>query len=115
MGDMNIDRDNVGRIIMLTYGKMEHGGPYWCYVAIKPSRFEEYKTAMASKQYNMQNFDLDGFGEIVVSGEGATPPQDVTQKVAALFDAPIRELFKDADPMATLDQKIQHLSGNPDA
>ena len=39
------DADTLSRVIMLLYGKMDHGGPFWCYVAIKPSMFEAFKSA----------------------------------------------------------------------
>ena len=39
--------DNVSRVIMLLYGKMDHGGPFWCYVAVKPSQFEAFKANLS--------------------------------------------------------------------
>jgi hypothetical protein len=96
------DPDTLSRIVMLTFGRMDHGGPYWCYVAIKPSRYEAYRQAMASMSYNMQNFDKDNYGEVIVSGEGDRPPSEITKKVAKMFNVPIREFFKDDKPDETV-------------
>ena len=104
--------DDVARIVMLAFGTMESGGPYWCYVAVKPSRYEEFKRAMESKKYNMQNYAKDGYGEVVVSGEGALPPQDVTKQVAMMFNVPIKDLFADADPIVLINSKMKKLSEN---
>src|SRR5688572_14121029 len=97
--------DTVARVLMLTFGVMDNGGPYWVYVAVKPSRYLEFKRAIDSKKYNMQNFDKDAYGEIVVSGDGPKPPVDVTKQVAKLFDVPVRDLFKDENPDETIRKK----------
>lgn len=102
--------DSHSRIVMLAFGRMEHGGQYWCYVAVKPSRYEEYKAALDSKTYNMQRFADDGFGEVIVSGEGSLPPTEITKKVAAMFGIPIKQLFAQADPMQSAEEKIKSLN-----
>lgn len=83
----------TSRVIMLTFGQMNHGGPYWCYVAVKPSRYDEFRQKMASMTYNMQQFDSEGYGEIVVSGEGIRPPSAISKQVAALYNIPLTVLF----------------------
>src|SRR5437763_1785055 len=113
MADTAITQDSAARIIMLAFGNMEQGnGMYWAYVAVKPSRYEEFKRAMAGKQYNIQNFVKDEFGEVVVSGEGGLPPRDVTKQVAQLFGIPINQLFSDADPMPIINKAIDKLKEN---
>jgi hypothetical protein len=77
--------DNVSRVIMLLYGKMDHGGPFWCYVAVKPSQFEAFKAAEAAGKIDLYNFEP--YGEVIVSAEGQTPPEDVTLKVAEMYGA----------------------------
>ena len=72
--------DNVSRVIMLLYGKMEHGGPFWCYVAVKPSQFEAFKAAEAEGSIDLYNFEP--YGEVIVSAEGHTPPAAVTSQRA---------------------------------
>jgi len=101
--------DDIARIVMLAFGPMEQGGEYWCYVAVRPGRYEEFKRAMAGKRYNIQHFEQDGYGEIIVSGDGGLPPRDVTKQVAQLFNIPIRQLFEDIDPQAAIAKGIEAL------
>ncbi len=104
------DPDNVSRIIMLLYGKMDHGGPFWCYVAIKPSMFEGFKAAEAKGAIDLYNFTE--FGEVIVSGEGQTPPEEVTLKVAELYGADASTFFQPIDPIAEIGKKIDELKAN---
>ena len=102
--------DDVSRIIMLLYGKMDHGGPFWCYVAIKPSQFEGFKTAEKAGSIDLYNFDA--YGEVIVSAEGETPPEEVTLKVAELYGADASTFFQPMDPMAEISKKIEELKAN---
>lgn len=102
-------KDEIGRIVVLVRGLMEKGGFYWCYVAVKPSLYERFQEA-STKKYNIQNFVKDGYGEVVVSGEGREPPQEVTAKVAELFGVTVESLFKDAQPLESLDAKLKEMS-----
>jgi len=106
MADINQTTDDKARVIMLTFGHLEQGGMYWCYVAVKPTRYEEFKKLTGGKQYNIQNFVADGFGEIVVSGEGSLPPKEVTQQVAEIFGVPIKQLFADIDPLSEIAKEL---------
>ena len=103
-----IDKDNVARMIMLVRGLMENGGFYWAYVAVKPTLHKQFAAAIANK-YNIQNFSKDGYGEVVVSGEGKNPPDEVTKKVAEMFSMNPAQLFSDEDPEATLANKLEEL------
>lgn len=93
-----INPDDHSRIVMLAFGSMERGGKYWCYVAVKPGRYDAYRAALDTGQYNMQNFAADGFGEVIVSGEGSLPPQEITKQVADMFAIPVKQLFAQIDP-----------------
>lgn len=97
---------------MLAFGAMNHGGPYWCYVAVKPGRYDEFQAAMQSKKYDMQRFEKDEFGEVIVSGEGVVPPGDVTRQVAEMFAIPISQLFQDTSPKKTIMVKLEELNKN---
>lgn len=99
--------DALSRIIMLLYGKMDHGGPFWCYVAIKPSQFDAFKAAEAAGSIDLYNFDP--FGEVIVSAEGETPPEDVTIKVAEMYGADPSTFFQPIDPIAEITKKIDEL------
>jgi hypothetical protein len=102
-----IEPDDISRIVMLTYGKMDHGGPYWCYVAVRPSLYPEFSQAMDSKTYNMQNFAKDGYGEVIVSGEGVMPPKEITKKVAEMFKISPKDLFADIEHNKKIDEIVE--------
>jgi hypothetical protein len=99
--------DDRARLVSLTVGKMENGSPYWCYIAIKPSRYGEFTALIKAGNYNMQNFVDDGFGEVIVSGTGMTPPTDVTKQVAKMFNVPIKELMKETDGKVALEKALE--------
>lgn len=103
----NYEPDNVSRVIMLLYGQMEHGGPFWCYVAVKPSQFEAFKAAEAAGKIDLYNFDA--YGEVIVSAEGQTPPEEVTLKVAEMYGADASTFFQPIDPIAEINKKIDEL------
>jgi hypothetical protein len=105
--------DNVSRVIMLLYGKMEHGGPFWCYVAIKPSQFEAFKVAETAGTIDLYNFDA--YGEVIVSAEGQTPPEEVTLKVAEMYGADASTFFQPIDPMAEIGKKIDEIKAKDGA
>ena len=101
------DADNLSRVIMLLYGKMDHGGPFWCYVAVKPSQFEAFKTAEKGGQIDLYNFEA--YGEVIVSAEGQTPPEEVTLKVAEMYGADASTFFQPIDPIAEINKKIDEM------
>ena len=101
------DPDLLSRVIMLLYGKMDHGGPFWCYVAVKPSQFSAFKEAESKGAIDLYNFDP--FGEVIVSAEGQTPPEEVTLKVAEMYGADPSTFFQPIDPMAEISRKIDEL------
>ena len=103
----NYDPDNLSRVIMLLYGKMDHGGPFWCYVAVKPSQFDAFKAAEAAGSIDLYNFEA--FGEVIVSAEGQTPPEEVTLKVAEMYGADASTFFQPIDPMAEISKKIDEI------
>jgi hypothetical protein len=99
--------DNLSRVIMLLYGKMDHGGPFWCYVAVKPSQFDSFKAAETAGTIDLYNFEP--FGEVIVSAEGSTPPEEVTLKVAEMYGADASTFFQPIDPIAEIGKKIDEL------
>lgn len=100
-----LDADQLSRVIMLIYGKMDHGGPFWCYVAIKPSKFDAFKKAEKEGKIDLYNFEE--FGEIIVSAEGKTPPSEVTLKVAELYGADPSTFFQPIDPIEKINEKLE--------
>ncbi|MBN8543094.1 MAG: hypothetical protein J0M34_02395 [Alphaproteobacteria bacterium] len=99
--------DQLSRVIMLLYGKMDHGGPFWCYVAVKPSMFDAFKAAETSGKIDLYNFEE--YGEVIVSAEGQTPPEEVTLKVAEMYGADPSTFFQPIDPIAEIGKKIEEL------
>jgi len=102
-----LDADALSRVIMLLYGSMDYGGPFWCYVAIKPSKFDAFKEAEAAHTIDLINFD--DFGEVIVSAEGQEPPPEVTAKIAEMYGANVDTFFKSIDPIAEIAAKIAQM------
>lgn len=105
--DDKYNPDNLSRVIMLLYGKMDHGGPFWCYVAVKPSQFEAFKAAEAAGNIDLYNFEP--FGEVIVSAEGQTPPEEITLKVAEMYGADASTFFQPIDPLTEINKKIDEI------
>lgn len=103
--DNPFDPDKLSRVIMLLYGKMDNGNPFWCYTAIKPSKFEAFKIAEQQGKIDLYNFEE--FGEVIVSAEGKTPPEEVTLKVAEIYGADASTFFQPIDPIAQINDKIE--------
>lgn len=112
-GGDKYDPDNISRIIMLVYGVMDHGGPFWCYVAVKPSQYDAFKEAEAAGKIDL--YDFDAYGEIIVSAEGETPPQEVTQKVAEMYNTDPSTFFQPMDPKKVIADKIEELKASEDS
>ena len=77
------------------------------YVAVKPSQFEAFKAAEAGGNIDLYNFDA--FGEVIVSAEGQTPPEEVTLKVAEMYGADAATFFQPIDPLAEIGKKIDEI------
>lgn len=101
------DPDRISRIIMLVYGVMDHGGPFWCYVAVKPSKYDAFKAAEANATLDLYNFEE--YGEVIVSAEGETPPEEVTLRVAEMYQTDPSKFFQPVDPKQVINDKIAEL------
>lgn len=100
--------DSLSRVIMLLNGHMDHGGPFWCYVAIKPSMFEAFKVAEREGAVDLYNFEE--FGEVIVSAEGDWPPYEVTKKVGEMYGSDADSFFGEIDPLKEIGNKIAQLN-----
>ncbi len=105
--------DNISRIIMLVYGTLDTGGPFWCYVAVKPSMYDAFKEAESSGKLDLYNFDA--YGEVVVSGEGEKPPVEVTEKVAEIYNTDASSFFQPIDPKQEIEEKIAKLKAQDES
>jgi hypothetical protein len=105
--DEKYNPDNIARIIMLVYGKLQNGNPFWCYCAVKPGMFDQFKADEAAGKLDLYNFEP--YGEVVVSGEGETPPNEVTAKVAEMYNTDASKFFQPIDPQKEIAEKIEEL------
>ena len=71
------------RTIVLIYGLLEDGGPFWLYAAVKPSKYKDFLAAQ--KDGSLDLYTFDEYGEIIISDKGTSPPDEVTLKVAEMY------------------------------
>lgn len=83
MTDQPTANDDQKRIIVLIYGMLENGNPFWLFAAVKPNKYQAFMAAQKDGQIDLYHFEP--FGEIIVSGEGKSPPDEVTLKVAEMY------------------------------
>jgi hypothetical protein len=76
-------KTDLTRIIVLVYGVLQSGGPFWVFVAVKPTEYDAFVRAQKEGKLNLHQFSP--YGEIIVSGEGKSPPDDITIKVAEMY------------------------------
>lgn len=77
------EKIDLTRTIILLYGILENGNPFWVFVAVKPSKYQDFLKAQKEGSLNLHQFLP--YGEIIVSGTGKSPPDDVTIKVAEMY------------------------------
>ena len=107
MSDSNIispDKDQLARIIVLLYGMMEGGKPFWVYAAVKPSQYDDFNAAKSNGTLKLDAFEA--YGEIIIAGEGQTPPVEVTLKIAEVYQTDPNQLFEDQNPTAQLTDQL---------
>ena len=80
---------------MLVYAMLDTGQSCWIYAAVKPTKQEDFLRAQKDGTLDMYNFGE--FGEIIVSGEGKSPPDDVTLKVAEMYQTDPTTMFQPID------------------
>ena len=83
------------RTIVLIYGLLENGNPCWIYAAVKPSKYQAFLTA--HKEGKVDMYDFAPYGEIIVSGEGKTPPDEITLKVAEMYQTDPTKALENAE------------------
>lgn len=98
------DPDALARIIVLVYGMLEGGKPFWVYAAVKPSAYDGFNDAKKHGKLNLHDFDA--YGELIIAGEGQTPPIEVTLKVAEVYQTDVSKFFDGSDPKAALSEKL---------
>src|SRR5687768_5068735 len=92
MTEQKPNTDDKIRTIILMYAMFDNGNPCWVFVAVKPSQYQPFLNAHKEGKIDLYNFGT--YGEIIVSGEGKSPPDDVTLKVAEMYQTDPNTLFK---------------------
>jgi len=77
--------DDAVRLVLVVRGRLADGEPFWCYVALKPSKRWDFAAAQIEERLDLEEFEE--FGEVIVSGLGVDPPDEVTRKVSELYGA----------------------------
>lgn len=83
MAETQQNNTDLTRTIVLVYGMLENGNPFWVFVAVKSSKYPNFLKAQKDGTLNLYQFT--DYGEIIVSGVGTSPPEDVTIKVAEMY------------------------------
>lgn len=87
--------DDSKRIIVLMYGILDNGQPFWLFSAVRPGKYQRFIAAQKEGELNLYQFDE--YGEIIVSGEGRSPPDEVTLKVAEMYQTDPATLLQAAN------------------
>lgn len=83
MTEKSTSTQDLTRTIILVYGLLEDGNPFWVFVAVKPGQYQSFITAQKNGSLNLYQFAP--YGEIIVSGIGKSPPDEITIKVAEMY------------------------------
>jgi len=90
------------RTIVLLYGLLESGSPFWVFAAVRPSKYQTFLTQQKAGEVDLYHFEE--FGEIIVSAEGKHPPDAVTIKVAEMYQTDPSSFLKTAPEVAREDE-----------
>jgi len=84
--------DDLKRTIVLIYGMLESGAPFWVFAAVRPGKYQAFLAAYKDNTLDIHHFEA--YGEIIVCGEGKSPPDDITLKVAEMYQTDSATLMK---------------------
>jgi hypothetical protein len=74
--------NELGTIITLIKGEGENGNKQWAYLNISPFMFAEYANAI-----KQENVDVSEYGEILASGEGEQPSEEIKKEMLEKYGA----------------------------
>jgi hypothetical protein len=83
MGVQQSTERELKRIIALVYGLMDNGTPFWVFVAVRPEKYTLFIAAHEAQTLNL--YEFEPYGEIIISGEGKQPPDEITLKIAEVY------------------------------
>ena len=75
--------EELKRTIALIYGILANGGPFWAFVAVKTVKYAVFLADQKEGKIDLTQFEP--YGEVIICGEGKSPPDDVTLKVAEMY------------------------------
>lgn len=70
------------RIITHIFGLLEDGARFWVYASVRPSMYSLFQTTYAEGKLDLYRFET--FGEILLSGRGEQPPEEVVRLFASM-------------------------------
>jgi len=80
--ELPADIDDSMRILQLVGGLID-GKPFWAYLAMFPSKYQDY----ALRTQSGEAVDLADYGDSLEQGWGSEPPQDVQDRMARDYGA----------------------------
>ncbi|MDX1975153.1 MAG: hypothetical protein SFT92_05705 [Rickettsiales bacterium] len=108
MTELKPNPDDLTRIILLIYGMMENGKPFWAYLAVKPTKYKDFNELNKAGKIDLYKFE--SYGEIIIAGEGKSPPDEITLKVAEMYQTDPATMFKPIDPEAEVKKRMDAVS-----
>ena len=84
--------EGLKRTIALIYGLLPNKKPFWAFVAVITNKYAFFLEDQKSGAIDMTNFKP--YGEIIICGEGISPPDDIIAKVAQIYQTDY-ERFKE--------------------
>ena len=99
--------DENTRVVALVYGYRPDQTRFWIYVAVIPSKFDEF--VAQQKANTLDLYHLEIYGEIITYGNGDVPPADITQQVAERYKLDPSKLFQQVDPKREIAEKMSLL------
>jgi hypothetical protein len=73
--------DENSGVLCLSKGVLDSGKPYFAYIAVKPSLFEEFYKRSSARE----TFVLDDYGIIIYMDELAEPPIEVQENMREFY------------------------------
>jgi len=83
--------DDRKRTIVLIYGILPDGQPFWLYAAVRSLNYQAFQDIFRAGKLDIHHFDP--FGELIVIGKGKSPPDSVTLKVAEVYQTSVETLM----------------------
>jgi hypothetical protein len=69
--------ENTPSELLFCKGTSTDGTPYWAYVVVAAERVEMFHKASLSLTFTPKNY-----GNVIASGQGTEPPEDVKERIA---------------------------------